>query len=145
MAVIAAETQPDIPDGYNPYFERIVMEEKSHIHGLHLQPDQRDVLEKSLGYQFRSADLLAEALTHSSRKHCRSNERLKFLGEAVLDVTIMHLLSEESFNLDTVVLDNAQKIVTRNSILARFTVKHKLYLYLFMSSRHRWQSLRHCL
>ena len=48
-------------------------------------------LEKKLGYTFNDKSLLAEALTHSSyanehggiKKH-KCNERLEFLGDAVL-------------------------------------------------------------
>ena len=47
-------------------------------------------LEKKLNYTFRDRGLLSEALSHSSyanehrSAHLRSNERLEFLGDAVL-------------------------------------------------------------
>jgi len=51
-------------------------------------------LEVSLGYSFRDRDLLRQALTHSSRKNdlARSNERLEFLGDAVLGTVISERL-----------------------------------------------------
>lgn len=42
-----------------------------------------------LGYEFKNAELLHEALTHSSYAHennCAYNERLEFLGDAVLEL-----------------------------------------------------------
>src|SRR5947207_12118245 len=46
--------------------------------------------EKVLGYTFQSLDLLKESLTHASIADNRldSNERVEFLGDAVLDLII---------------------------------------------------------
>ncbi len=46
-------------------------------------------LERSLGYRFEDPRLLDEALTHRSAAG-QSNERLEFLGDAVLDFVISH-------------------------------------------------------
>ena len=49
-------------------------------------------LQKRIGYTFKNTDLLTEALTHSSyanehrAKHIKYNERLEFLGDAVLSL-----------------------------------------------------------
>ncbi len=48
-------------------------------------------LEKSLHYRFNDAELLAQALTHRSANG-RNNERLEFLGDAVLDFVISESL-----------------------------------------------------
>lgn len=45
-------------------------------------------LEKKLGYEFKNKDLLKEALTHKSFKKTYNNERLEFLGDAVMDLII---------------------------------------------------------
>ena len=45
-------------------------------------------LEKSLGYEFRDKNLIIEALTHKSYKQPYDNERLEFLGDAVLDLVV---------------------------------------------------------
>jgi ribonuclease-3 len=57
-----------------------------------------DELNKRLGYTFQETDLLEEAFSHSSYVNERpdlglkDNERLEFLGDAVLDLAISHIL-----------------------------------------------------
>lgn len=59
---------------------------------------------KKLGYFFKDPGLLTEAFQHSSyvneRKDedLRDNERLEFLGDAVLDLAISHILMETHKN-----------------------------------------------
>jgi len=63
-----------------------------------MSPQELASLEKSLGYQFKDIELLREALRHSSYVNeqkapaLRDNERLEFLGDAVLDLVISHML-----------------------------------------------------
>lgn len=51
-------------------------------------------LENKIGYKFKNISLLEEALTHSSyanehkSKHIKYNERLEFLGDAVLSIVV---------------------------------------------------------
>jgi len=45
-------------------------------------------LEKRLGYTFKNKQLIIEALTHKSDKKPYNNERLEFLGDAVLDLIV---------------------------------------------------------
>ena len=47
-----------------------------------------DTLEKDLGYEFKDKKLIIEALTHKSYKQPYDNERLEFLGDAVLDLVV---------------------------------------------------------
>jgi len=61
-----------------------------------------DILEKNLGYKFNDSSLLVNALWHRSYVnenqescHC-DNERLEFLGDAVLGLCIGHILMEKS-------------------------------------------------
>ena len=50
--------------------------------------------EKILGYKFKNPDLLKESLTHASIADNRllSNERMEFLGDAVLDLIVCEAL-----------------------------------------------------
>ncbi len=50
--------------------------------------DQLREFEQILGYEFADKSLLAQALTHKSCKNERNNERLEFLGDAVLDLVV---------------------------------------------------------
>jgi len=45
-------------------------------------------LERRLGYTFENKQLIIEALTHKSYKKPYNNERLEFLGDAVLDLIV---------------------------------------------------------
>jgi len=45
-------------------------------------------LEKRLDYTFKNKQLIIEALTHKSHKKPYNNERLEFLGDAVLDLIV---------------------------------------------------------
>ena len=47
-----------------------------------------NTLEDKLGYEFKDTKLIIEALTHKSYKQPYDNERLEFLGDAVLDLIV---------------------------------------------------------
>ena len=49
-------------------------------------------LSETLGYSFKNTDLLEQALTHRSFEGSDNNERLEFLGDAVLSFTIAEAL-----------------------------------------------------
>ncbi len=57
-------------------------------------------LENALGYRFKATGFLREALQHSSYVNeqrdpdLKDNERLEFLGDAVLDLVITHILMD---------------------------------------------------
>lgn len=50
--------------------------------------NKMESLEKSIGVEFKDKRLIAEALTHKSCKKPYNNERLEFLGDAVLDLVV---------------------------------------------------------
>ncbi len=50
--------------------------------------DKLQEFQKKLGYSFKNEELLKEALTHKSYKSPVNNERLEFLGDAVLDLIV---------------------------------------------------------
>ena len=66
----------------------------------------REDLEVVLGYRFNSAEQLTAALRHSSfvnehpQANITSNERLEFLGDAVLNLAISQLLMQRYPDLD---------------------------------------------
>ncbi len=64
-----------------------------------IAPDFK-TLSKKIGYRFKNPDLLVQAFSHSSyvneqnNPEMHDNERLEFLGDAVLDLAVSHLLME---------------------------------------------------
>jgi ribonuclease-3 len=52
-------------------------------------------LEAKLGYRFADPSLLEEALTHASAGPRRDNQRLEFLGDALLNFAVALLLHQE--------------------------------------------------
>ena len=67
------------------------------IQAIHQGPSIK-VLEEKLGYQFEDPRLLEEALTHPTYAHehpdpeLKDNQRLEFLGDAVLNLVVGHQL-----------------------------------------------------
>ncbi len=57
-------------------------------------------IETTLGYTFKNKKLLEEALTHKSYKRPYNNERLEFLGDAVLDLIVGEYLFSRFSNFD---------------------------------------------
>ena len=70
-----------------------------------MQTSDHFEIEKKLEYEFRSKQLLDEALRHSSYVNeqpeagLRDNERFEFLGDAVLNLIVGHILMERYPNL----------------------------------------------
>ena len=62
--------------------------------------DNLHALEERLGYTFGNKELLIEALTHKSYKQPYNNERLEFLGDAVLDLIVGEYLFKKFRNFD---------------------------------------------
>ena len=60
-----------------------------------------ETCEKLIGYQFKDPELLVKALTHASVATTRveSNERMEFLGDAVLGMVVCHWLYENQADL----------------------------------------------
>jgi ribonuclease-3 len=54
-----------------------------------------DELSKRLGYEFRDQELISQALTHKSYAKGKNNERLEFLGDAVLDLVVGEYLYDK--------------------------------------------------
>jgi ribonuclease-3 len=53
-----------------------------------------DALQQRIGYHFRDAGLLKLALTHPSAARGQNNQRLEFLGDAVLALVVSRILYE---------------------------------------------------
>ena len=51
-----------------------------------------EILQEKLGYKFKDTKLLKVALTHKSSNAGYNNERLEFLGDAVMDLVVAEYL-----------------------------------------------------
>jgi len=87
-----------------------------------------ELLEKSLGYEFENKKLIIEALTHKSYKQSYDNERLEFLGDAVLDLVVGEYLYMKFKSSDE---GNLSKI---RASLVNESGFNKLALYLDLGS-----------
>jgi len=81
-----------------------------------------EAVEEALGYRFREPGLLEQALAHPSFAHeiegGRSNERLEFLGDAVLGLVVAHLLYADHPDWREGVLTRARHALVNEAALA---------------------------
>lgn len=95
-------------------------------------------LERRLGYRFQSLDLLRRALTHRShlneaaRSSLGHNERLEFLGDAVLDLVISHRLMDRLPDADEGVLSRVKSQIVSAEGLAEVAREIDLGSSLFL-------------
>ena len=91
-----------------------------------------------IGYTFKNEQLLRQALTHSSyanEKHMKKlsdNERLEFLGDAVLEVTSSEFLYQNYPNLTEGELTKLRASIVCEPTLATCTEAIRLGDYLFL-------------
>lgn len=79
--------------------------------------------QEAIGYNFKNLALLTEALTHpsyASLKNLPSNQRLEFLGDAVLELSVSRYLFEKYISLQEGELTNKRSNLVRNATLASF-------------------------
>lgn len=92
----------------------------------------------TLGVQFTNINLLHQALTHTSyANECKNasilhNERLEFLGDAVLDVVVSEYLFRNFSNLPEGELTKARAVVVCEPTLARCAAELGIGEYLFL-------------
>ncbi len=82
-----------------------------------------DEAEKILGYRFRNADLLTSALTHASSADSRldSNERMEFLGDAILGYVVCEHLYQQYPDLLEGELTKIKSAVVSRTVCAQIT------------------------
>ena len=93
---------------------------------------------KKLNYDFTLLDTLEEALRHSSYVNenrdlkLNDNERLEFLGDAVLDLAISHILMEKYSDLREGDLSKYRATVVNESGLCRIAKDLDLGKYILL-------------
>ncbi len=105
-------------------------------------------LELMLGYQFEDIELLDAALRHSSHVHehaelpGQSNERLEFLGDAVLELVVTRLLFERFPQASEGQLSKARSGVVNEARLASTARQLGLGAYLLLGRGEESQNGR---
>jgi ribonuclease-3 len=85
-----------------------------------------DRLEQTLGYRFRDASLLHRALTHPSyvnehpEEDIRDNQRLEFLGDAVIDFVAAAWVYRSYTDFDEGRMTRLRAVLVRTETLAHF-------------------------
>ena len=87
-------------------------------------------LENSIGYQFKNQKLLDEAITHKSINSDFNNERMEFLGDAVISLIVSEALHLEENSLDEGELSIYRSRIVSRSSLSKAGLKIKLDKYL---------------
>lgn len=94
-------------------------------------------IEDNLGIIFNSKSLLIEALTHSSyinqNKNIEHNERLEFLGDSVLQLSISEYLFKNYIHKSEGELTRIRALIVCENSLHEVAQKLSLGRYLFMS------------
>ena len=98
-------------------------------------------LEKNIGYTFESKELLYNAMCHSSfsneHKDAKSNERLEFLGDAILDMIVSERLYDLHVNVDEGVLSKMRAAIVREESLAVLARKIKINEYILLGQSEK--------
>jgi len=95
-------------------------------------------LQKKINYRFKSLDLLNQGLRHKSFVHENleagglDNERMEFLGDAVLDLVISHLIMERHPDFSEGNLSRLRASVVNEARLAKMAKELALGEYLLL-------------
>ncbi|WP_138206688.1 ribonuclease III [Haloimpatiens lingqiaonensis] len=94
-------------------------------------------LEEKIGFDFQNKDLLDVALTHSSytnhKKNAKYNERLEFLGDAVLELVISDFLFNKYKNKSEGELTKTRAIIVCENSLHSIAKNWDIGKYINMS------------
>jgi len=91
-------------------------------------------LQKSLGYQFKNEKLITEALTHRSYSKYFNNERLEYLGDAVLDLIVGEYLYKLFPNSEEGMLSKLRAALVNEDSFTKLAEKLNLGKYIFLSA-----------
>jgi len=92
-----------------------------------------DKLQTRLNYKFQNNDLLIEALTHKSYKKPYNNERLEFLGDAVLNLIVGEYLYKKFPKSDEGVLSKMRASLVNETSFMKLAEAINLGDYIFVS------------
>lgn len=90
-------------------------------------------LKDTLDYEFRDAELLRQALTHRSASG-RNNERLEFLGDAVLDLVISEAVFADRPDAGEGALSRLRSAIVKDTTLAEVAAALGIGAHLVLGS-----------
>ena len=90
-------------------------------------------LQKSLGYQFKNEKLITEALTHRSYSKDFNNERLEYLGDAVLDLIVGEYLYHLFPEAEEGILSKLRAALVNEEAFTKLAKRLNLGKYLLLS------------
>ncbi|HUH43118.1 MAG: ribonuclease III [Sulfurimonas sp.] len=93
-----------------------------------------EMLEEILGYKFKNQKLIIEALTHKSHKQPYDNERLEFLGDAVLDLIVGEYLFFKFASSDEGALSKIRAALVNEDGFERLARSINLGEYIYLSN-----------
>ena len=104
-----------------------------------------EICENNIGYSFKNKDLLKEALTHTSYAYenkVKSNERLEYLGDSILEFVISEYLFLEYNNLSEGEMTKVRANVVCEDSLYEIAKRHNFsdFLLLGKSEKHSQNS-----
>ena len=95
-------------------------------------------LENKLDYKFKNRDILQEALTHPSFQNIKlnnkttNNQRLEFLGDAVLDLIVTEHLYRKLISFSEGKLTKIKSIIVSKDTLAKWAIHLSLGKYILL-------------
>lgn len=100
-------------------------------------------LKEKIGYTFKDKRLLEQALTHKSfvKNKLKSNERLEFLGDAVLELVVTEYLLNMYKNMDEGQLSKIRAACVNSKTLADISRKFSIYKYLNVGKSERKEGI----
>ncbi len=93
-----------------------------------------EALEEKLNYKFKNRKLIIEALTHKSYKQPYDNERLEFLGDAVLDLIVGEYLFKKFNKSDEGKLSKIRASLVNEAGFDKLARSLNLGEYIFLSN-----------
>ena len=91
--------------------------------------------EKNIGYVFKDKELLKTALTHTSYAHDKrveSNEKLEFLGDAILEFVVSEYLYNNYKKLKEGEMTKVRATVVCEESLYKIAIKHNFSDFLYI-------------
>jgi len=86
-----------------------------------------------LGYEFKSENLITEALTHKSYTREYNNERLEFLGDAVLDLVVGEFLYFKFPESEEGILSKLRAALVNEASFTKLANEIELGKYIYLS------------